>query len=386
MPTNSGGLAILTVLGLLGAIAIPAQAQQGESYSWLSYDKGETVYAYSDTINLRESPSTDAKVLTRLMTGDAAKVLERTDTRLTLSGVYDYWYKIDFQGRQGYVWGALLAKDVGSAPLEGAGSSNRILMQATRSYQMAVPISFDAATFRDSALPKLPAAEREVVRRLYPQNPYDDSKKYRLTGLDKSGKPVFDSDVPLRRADVLAAAKALSGLSIPGAAPVEFGISGKVALKAISGGKAVWELSYPFPRASAATPAENLLGLEEGLGAPADPDERFSADYGAPVVVIRADKGFAPASTLLSIAMREEVYYGEYNQAALYSIDAKGAKLVTTYLAGSKVEGGGSHTDLILPSDEGGQKNTLIFKSHELGDTWIAGRFSWNGSTFKRLP
>jgi hypothetical protein len=366
--------------------AASAFAQQpAATYSILSYAKGETAYAYSDKINVRESPNTGAKVVTQLMTGDAAAILDKTDVKQTLYGVSDCWYKVDFQGQQGFVWGGLLAKEVGVAQLEGKGSADRVVMQALRSYQDAVPLNVDAGALKDGLLPKLADSQRKVLLRYYRPNQYADANTLYLSVLDGAGNPIDEPDLVLPKDEVIAVEKALAGASLPNAYPREFGVSGKVTLKALSGKKALWELSYPFPRLSASTPAENLLGMKE-LATPTNPDERFGEDFGQPEVVIIANKGFSPPVVLLSISIPASFNSGTFHQAALYAIDAKAATLATTYCAGYKVGGEGEGIDLVFPSDKGGGKNMIIFRRTDFEGTKAFGELDWNGVRFTQLP
>ena len=369
----------------LAAAAGAAFAQQGATYSILSFAKGDTAYAYSDKINVRESASTDSKVLVQMMTGDPASVLEETATRQTIYGIADYWYKVDVQGQQGYVWGGLLAKDAGIAEIEGKGSADRIVVQAVKSYQDSAPTYLNTDELKNSILPKLSPEGRDFVQRYYRPLVGGEPSQVYLCRLDDSGNPIDEPDVTISKAEILRAEKALAGISLPDIYPQEFGLSGKILVKALSGRKALWELSYPFPRLSAPSTAENLLGMEM-LGTPENPDERFAEDFGEPEVTVLAGKGLSPSVVLLSISIPADFDEGTWHQAALYMVDAKGATLVTTYCAGNKAGGEGARTELVFPADQGGEKNQLIFKNDEMGDISIIGKLRWNGALFTRAP
>jgi hypothetical protein len=385
--TGNRGFAVRSAIGALLSIFGVAYAQQPVTYSVPSYDKGETAYAYSDKINVRETPDTGANVLAQLMTGDTAAIVEKTSVQQTLYGVSDYWYKIDCRGQEGYVWGGLLAKSVGVADLEGKGSSDRILMQVLRSYQDAVPTQLNEAVFKDTVLPKLSADQRDFVLHHYFHIPGGDDATIYLTPLNDSGDPFIGFEGPLSKAEILVAEEALKGVSMPNTYSQEFGVSGKISLKACSGGKSLWELAYPVPRLSASTAAENLFGMQD-LGIPDNPDERFSEDFNFNMINIDvlADKGFSPPVVLLSISVPAGFDEGWLDQAALYQIDAKGPTLVTTYLAGSKAGGEGEWIEFVFPSDKGGQKNVLTLMSKNDQESSVLGRLGWNGALFSRLP
>jgi hypothetical protein len=368
------------------ALAVSSHAQPAATtYSLLAYDKGETAYAYSDKINVRQSPSTDATVLVQLMTGDAAAVLERTEIKQAIYGISDYWYKVEAQGQQGYVWGGLLAKAVGTAELEGKGSADRVVMQAIESYQDAVPNELDASLLKDSVLPKLAESQRQVLLRYYRKLPYGEANTLYLSVLDDSGNPLDEPDVVLPKEEVVAVEKALAGASLPTVSFEEFGVSGKIALKALSAKRALWELVYPFPRLSASTPAENLLGMED-LETPSDPNDRFSEGFRQPELELLADKGFSPPVVLLSVSVPADFDTGTYRQAAIFAIDAKAATLVTTYCAGAKVGGEGYGVDLVFPSDSGGGRNRILFKRTDPEETKLFGELDWDGARFAQLP
>ena len=62
----------------------------------------------SSHLRLRERPETDAKAISTLWRGYILEILSQTPTMETVEGMSDYWYRISFDGLQGWVFGGYL--------------------------------------------------------------------------------------------------------------------------------------------------------------------------------------------------------------------------------------------------------------------------------------
>lgn len=71
----------------------------------------ETVYLLADSVNLREEPRMDAKLVAKLPIGTALTVIRKSDVRLTLNGFEMPWYEVKVNGskQKGFVWGGKIA-------------------------------------------------------------------------------------------------------------------------------------------------------------------------------------------------------------------------------------------------------------------------------------
>ena len=62
----------------------------------------------SSHLRLREKPATDAKALSTLWRGSILEILSQTATMENVEGADGYWYRISFDGLQGWVFGGYL--------------------------------------------------------------------------------------------------------------------------------------------------------------------------------------------------------------------------------------------------------------------------------------
>jgi uncharacterized protein YgiM (DUF1202 family) len=62
----------------------------------------------STYLRLREKPSTDANAVTTLWRGNILEILSKTNKPEKLEGEEDYWYQINYEGLNGWVFGAYL--------------------------------------------------------------------------------------------------------------------------------------------------------------------------------------------------------------------------------------------------------------------------------------
>ncbi|MBN2224244.1 MAG: SH3 domain-containing protein [Deltaproteobacteria bacterium] len=72
-----------------------------------------------DALNIREKPTTDAKVVGSLNKGTRIEALAHTDATDSIAGFTGYWYYIIYKGVYGYVFGKYVKIDIGvSIPSE----------------------------------------------------------------------------------------------------------------------------------------------------------------------------------------------------------------------------------------------------------------------------
>ena len=101
---------MLSILTLL-AICLFANAQNKLHCleDQCGFEPGQIVYLFGDQVQLRESPTTDAKVLKTLPIGSHMSVIKRHDNSWRYKGMDHPYYKVDYKGTEGYVLGGLLA-------------------------------------------------------------------------------------------------------------------------------------------------------------------------------------------------------------------------------------------------------------------------------------
>jgi hypothetical protein len=384
---------IFVVLGLLFCVGAFLSAQQGQvTVSTLVFGSGDKAYAYSDKVNLRDAPNTGGKVLKQLMTGDEATVKAMTPIRQTLYGLSDYWYKVAWAGQEGYIWGGLLAKSVGFVDIEGPHSQVRILEQISESYQDEVPIQISKDYFDKSFLPKFadPAAKK-TMQRNYQASEGSDGKTLSLVVYNSDGTIDDDPGTDYPR-------QLIQGISVllksAGIAPISdsndiffkaFGVSGRILMKALTKNRQPWEFSYVYPRPSAADAAENLVDAY-GIETPEEgSDSRYNEGFNNSGIDLFVDKGFTPSVILISFHANAQIDVLRFDQSSLFYFDGKGLSLVTSYTGGWRGGGSGGGTALIFPSDEGGEKNVLTFKSTEVESVTGISKLKWGGTSFKKM-
>ncbi len=83
--------------------------------SALSNLRDDQLSISADQVNVRDLPSVDeSKVVFQLNEGDVCTVLRRTDEKMEIKDMNDYWYKIDYNGETGWVYGHHTSKKGGS--------------------------------------------------------------------------------------------------------------------------------------------------------------------------------------------------------------------------------------------------------------------------------
>ncbi len=62
-----------------------------------------------DKVNLRSAPSTNAKIIGQLPKYTVIQEIEQQQKRETINDEENYWYKIKWQGKDGYIWGSFIS-------------------------------------------------------------------------------------------------------------------------------------------------------------------------------------------------------------------------------------------------------------------------------------
>lgn len=62
-------------------------------------------------LNMRESPDISSKILIPIPNGAKIKIIEKSSEEVEIQGKIDYWYKIDYNDRDGWAFGAYLSKE-----------------------------------------------------------------------------------------------------------------------------------------------------------------------------------------------------------------------------------------------------------------------------------
>jgi len=87
--------------------------EDNEIFQFGEFIENSDAYLFADNVNIRETPSTKAKVVANLSIATPVKVISKTDDTLTVNGYNTCWYKISFDKngskKTGYVWGGFIS-------------------------------------------------------------------------------------------------------------------------------------------------------------------------------------------------------------------------------------------------------------------------------------
>lgn len=75
-------------------------------------------------VNMRIAPKLDAVRIKQLKTGDSCEVLEKGEKQ-TIDDKTDYWYKINFKGKEGWIFGAYTSIKLAPQPAEKPKTENK---------------------------------------------------------------------------------------------------------------------------------------------------------------------------------------------------------------------------------------------------------------------
>lgn len=93
-------------------------------YDYGQFVQGSNVYLFGDNVNVRETPSIDAKIVKTLPITYPLEIIGRSETMYTLNDYTTHWYNVrfEYEGEEvtGYVWGGLIS--IVSYPLGSNGN------------------------------------------------------------------------------------------------------------------------------------------------------------------------------------------------------------------------------------------------------------------------
>lgn len=67
------------------------------------------VAIFGENVNIRKEANTKSEVVMKLQPGDLVTIISQEKTLTTIDDDSEYWYKVEINKKQGYVWGGLLA-------------------------------------------------------------------------------------------------------------------------------------------------------------------------------------------------------------------------------------------------------------------------------------
>jgi len=85
---------------ILGDIELPPAPLISASENW-----GVIETAY---LRLRERPSVESRIVTTLWRGYVLEVMSRSPSRAIVEGEEDFWYQVNYDGLQGWVFGSYM--------------------------------------------------------------------------------------------------------------------------------------------------------------------------------------------------------------------------------------------------------------------------------------
>ncbi|MCX2680401.1 SH3 domain-containing protein [Galbibacter sp. EGI 63066] len=74
-----------------------------------AFEIGKTYSLYGNDIKFRTLPSTDSEVISLLKIGEEVEILEKTDELLKYNGIDSPFYKVKYNGKEGYILGGLIS-------------------------------------------------------------------------------------------------------------------------------------------------------------------------------------------------------------------------------------------------------------------------------------
>ena len=88
-------------------------------------------YIFEKRVNIRSKPSTNSKAIGLAVFGDPVVILEKTNIKEEIYGIKAYWYKVDWKGKTGYIWGGLISSMEATADFNLDGKKDILLSRCT---------------------------------------------------------------------------------------------------------------------------------------------------------------------------------------------------------------------------------------------------------------
>jgi uncharacterized protein YgiM (DUF1202 family) len=86
-------------------------------------------------LNMRSKPESDARIVTKVAFGKQVEILEETKVQLQLGWVTDNWYKVQYRGREGFIYGGYLSELNPPMELQANRISDLLPLYATQNYK-----------------------------------------------------------------------------------------------------------------------------------------------------------------------------------------------------------------------------------------------------------
>lgn len=99
----------------------------GQVLPCVYHQPGTELRFFEDRVRVRTSPNLNAEVLGLGKINEALSVLERDPIELVLDNVRAHWYKVRWNGKEGYVWGGLIANQSMEGDYDGDGKVETVL-------------------------------------------------------------------------------------------------------------------------------------------------------------------------------------------------------------------------------------------------------------------
>lgn len=88
-------------------------------------------YIFEKKVNIRSNPSVKSKVIGLAVFGDPVIILEKTNIKEKLYDINAYWYRVEWKGKTGYIWGGLVSTMEGIADFDLDGKKDILLSRCT---------------------------------------------------------------------------------------------------------------------------------------------------------------------------------------------------------------------------------------------------------------
>lgn len=88
---------------------ISAQSETRYLSSYFKFSPGNTEQIFANDVKFRKGPDTNSDVIDLLKIGTRIKIIEQSELTQEFDGIESNWYKIEFNGKTGYVLGALIS-------------------------------------------------------------------------------------------------------------------------------------------------------------------------------------------------------------------------------------------------------------------------------------
>jgi len=93
--------------------------------------EGSETFIFEKVVNVRIEASTGSEVVTKAAFGDKVTIIQKMDSKEVLYGINAHWYKIEIDGKTGFIWGGLLSTIHQQADFNLDGEQDILLSRCT---------------------------------------------------------------------------------------------------------------------------------------------------------------------------------------------------------------------------------------------------------------